>query len=250
MSDNILDTISNIANSVSINVPREFDIGFVISVVYCLILIVYFFDGTRNGFVSQILLTGRLFISVIVTKIFGPILCVILEKQSALFSFTNVFHDYFEKININDVLPSSFSDKMKSFGMLEKTSGLFENNPLNSFINGQIVSGIRDNFVRLASTASLKVVSYAIVFILSMMIIQLAAKTFPIINYIPIIGTINNILGGVVSALYVLLITQLILWAISSISSIPIVKLLISYVEKSNVLNYLLTHNLFNYILH
>ena len=192
---------------------------------FILVLIFNYIAGTKVGLINKFFSIATIFIAVYLSKTFAPILSKFINTTW----LNNVLSENIQ--NIPNLIPIEESRDILDF-------------PLS--VDG-IISGIttvaQENISKLSQSIIL-LLSYIIVFIISLLIIKFISRFLLIIDYVPIIGTINRVGGGIVGILEVLLISEIILFILQVLSFIPHINNIINYVKLTPLLNYLYSNNL------
>lgn len=193
---------------------------------FILILIFNYIAGTKVGLVNKILSVGTIFISIYISKIFGP-----------------TFSKFINTNWLNNILNKNIQNIPDLVENTDKTISTFPFS-IDSITSG-ITSIAQDNISKI-SLFLITLFSYAIVFVLSMIIIKIIGKILVMVDYVPILGTINRIGGGVFGIFEVLLITEIILFVLKLLSAFPVILNFISYIEVTPIINTLYSNNFIN----
>lgn len=187
-------------------------------VIFVLLVISSFVEGSAKGLISQVVSIFSLVISAALSKMYGA-------------AVSKVLKNYF----VNILLQSMDIVKKSLTNILSKNLNL-------PVANNLIEDGMNTATDALANSVS-NMLGYVIVFVVSMIIIGIVANMFVGLNAIPIIGSLNKLLGGALGIIKALILVEIVFFIMEQASFIPTVNVAISYIRANAILNKLWTNN-------
>ena len=192
--------------------------------VFILILIFNYIAGTKVGLINKFFSIATIFIAVYLSKTFGPFISKFLNTAW----FDNMLSENIQ--NIPNLIPENEGGGLLDFPI-----------SIDSIASG-ITSAAQANISKL-SILIVSLLSYIIVFIVSLLIIKFISRFLLMIDYVPVLGTINRIGGGVFGIFEVLLISEIILFFLKILSVVPGLNSIVNYVELTPLVSYLYINN-------
>ncbi|MEG0691619.1 MAG: CvpA family protein [Oscillospiraceae bacterium] len=204
--------------------------SFIIDIVTALIGLFIIYGAYRKGFIRSIIL--------VIGYVFSIFLAIYLSKIVSVYIFNNFIRTPIIN-NINQTISSSVGNISVSMvvpAILSKLPKVILN-PLFSSFGGeseliQLIDNqtggileklgtvVADNVIAPILLSLMEVITCLIIFILCTIIVKIIAKMFTGLYAIPIIGSINSILGGVLGIVQTAIIYYLLALVISTIISL------------------------------
>ena len=177
----------------------------VIFIFVLLLLIASFYSGWKKGLLKKILSLLSLVITIVVTRYLTPMVVTLIKDMT---NIQSTISDFLYKTMIETKL----FDNMD----FENIPEINSTNSLNETIKDFISNNLTDVILHL--------ICGIIVFILVILIVKLILKLLDLVDLIPVIGTLNKILGGVLgvaeSVLIILIIFTIVKVAANNIPTI------------------------------
>ena len=237
----------------------KINLGFAITLVYFAILISSYASGSSSGFLSQAVMTGRCIISIIISKIFGNSLYLFLSGQKISFGIEG-FINNLDFGNITSSLSANLPKSLESgSAAVDVRVSDYFSSIVSSGINNNVISDVGSkissftddtigSISNLLNDSALKICSYVIVFLISMILLRFVAGFLTTLNFIPLLGGFNRILGGLFAIANVVIITQLVFLVLDKFSYVPIISTALKYIKMSSLLQYIYSNNFFEKI--
>lgn len=209
---------------------QEFVVQNLISIAFIILFIFGFVKGFSEGFLKKILSFGSLIVTIIVTKIFTPILAGFLKD------ITNIEPSLSDFI-FKALIESTNYDKIK-LGGLEKILG-----------TQNIVESIKNSLCVNIANIIINLICGIVVFIVTLILVKILLKVLDIVDYIPVFGQFNKILGGVLGVFEIVIFAWIAFTILRVLSGIPEVSTIVESVEKSAIGRLIYDNNLiFNFM--
>ena len=204
---------------------QEFIIKNLITILVILLFVYNVIRGFSMGFLQKLFSLGSLILTIIFTKVFTPI-------------FSNIVKDYTNaEATISDWVYSKFIDT-NIFNDLKVTS-------IGKALNiGDINQTIKDEICSKWADVIINLLCGVVVFLATFFLIKFLVKVLDFIDYVPIIGQFNKILGGAVGAVESILIIWIIFSILHIAEGIPEVANIVNKIEKSTFTGYLYSNNI------
>ncbi len=196
-----------------------------ITIVFILFMIYSFVKGFKMGFVKKILSFGTIIITIIATKVFTPTIAGYVKDITNWEStLTTKIYDALMKSNVYDQL----------------------NVPIlrDAIDTGNIQESIRDGLCTNIANAIINLICGIAVFIIVLILVKLALKVLDIIDYIPVVGQLNKILGGMFGIVEMIVITWILFTILRALENIPQVAVINNNIKESYIVSYLYNNNL------
>ena len=186
--------------------------------IFVLFVVSFFIDGRTKGLITQVISIFSLIISITLAKMYGGVVSTRLRK-------------YFV-----DAL-------LKSLDIVKRSLANVLSNKLHLPVANKLIEeGVNTATGALANFVS-NMLGYVIVFIASMIVVGIISNLFVGLNLVPIIGSLNKLLGGALGIVKAIILVEVIFFVMEQASFIPAVNVAISYVRASPILSDLWTHN-------
>ena len=109
---------------------------------------------------------------------------------------------------------------------------------------GNIQESIRDGLCTNIANAIINLICGIAVFIIVLILVKLALKVLDIIDYIPVVGQLNKILGGMFGIVEMIVITWILFTILRALENIPQVAVINNNIKESYIVSYLYNNNL------
>lgn len=204
---------------------QEFIFKNLILILFVLFLISGFIKGFSYGFLKKVLSLGSIIITIVATKFFTPVVSVMLKNV------TNV-EATLSDLLYKTIIESSTYDQLNLEGIA------------NVFNTGDITESLKNTLCNNIANAIINLVCGIVVFIVVLFLVRLAIKVLDIVDYIPVVGQFNKLLGGVLGVIEVVLFTMIIFTILRVFEAIPQVGTLSENIKASPVIGPLYENNL------
>lgn len=203
---------------------QEFILKNLITIVFIILLIYGFIKGFGEGFLKKILSFGSLILTIVLTKMFTPIVSNMVKD------FTNI------EATLSDMVYSLFI-KSNAYDKINLEG-------LGKIINtGDIGGKIKENLCNGIANAIINLLCGIGVFIITLIIIKIIIKVLDIIDYIPMVGQFNKLLGGITGAFEIVVVLWIIFTILTVLSSVPQVEIFVKNIQKSYLVGFLYDNN-------
>ena len=185
-----------------------------ISILFMVILVFGFISGFSKGFIKMVISFGSLIVSIILTRVLTPVAVETIKNITNIEStLTTMIYDAIVKTNLYDSINLPF---MK-----------------NAIDTGNIQEVLRDNLCNGMANAIINLLCGIVLFIAIFIIMKLIIKVLDVVNYIPLVGQLNKLLGGLFGVLEIMFIFWIIFAVLRVFESMPQVKTLTDNIKSS-----------------
>ena len=208
---------------------QEFILKNLITIIFILLLIYGFIKGFAVGFLKKILSFGSIIVTIIATRFFTP------SVSSFVKDVTNV-ESTLTALIYDSIIKNNFYDQI--------------NIPwLNGSIDtGNIQESIRSGLCTNIANAIINLVCGIGVFIVVLILIKIILKVLDIVDFIPVVGQLNKILGGAFGIFEMILIVWIVFTIFRALENVPQVKILTDNIKDSALVGYFYNNNfIFNF---
>lgn len=195
-----------------------------ISVLFILLVAFSFISGFSKGFLKMVISFGSLIVSIILTRIFTP------PAVEALKNITN----------IESSLTSALYNALMNNNLYDKIDLPFMKNAIDT---GNIEGMLRDNLCNGIANATINLLCGIAVFVAVFLILKIVIKALDVVNYIPLVGQLNKILGGVLGVAEIIFIIWIIFAVFRAFENMPQIKVLIDNINSSFLVGPLYQNN-------
>lgn len=204
---------------------QELLIKNLISILFIVLIIFNFINGFAKGFIKMIISFGSFILSIILTRVFTPVVVEAIKNITNIEStLTSSIYDALIKSNVYDQINIPWIKSAIDTGNIQES---LKNNLCNGIANGII-----------------NVVCGIVVFIAILILLKILIKFLDVVNYIPLIGQLNKILGGILGVLETILLFWVIFAILKAFNGVPQVKVLTDNIESSFLVGTLYNNNL------
>ena len=204
---------------------QEFILKNLITIIFIILLTLGFLKGFSAGLLKKVLSLATIIITIILTRTFTPVAANIVKDVTNIeATLTAMIYDLLVKSTAYDSLNIPFLQKSLDTGNIEST--------------------IRDGLCTNIANAIINLLCGIVIFILVLFLIKLIIKILDIVDYIPIVGQLNKILGGALGVLEIILIVSIIFTILRVLEGSPQVKVLTDNIKESAIVGSIYEHNI------
>lgn len=196
-----------------------------ITVLFFVLLIFSFFSGYSKGLIKMIVSFGSIIIAVIVTRMITPIAADAVKNATNIEStLTSKIYEVMIKTNLYDNINIPWVKEAIDTGNLEES------------LKNNLCTGLANAIINLLCGIA--------VFIVVLIIIRLIIKILDVVNYVPIVGKLNKILGGVLGMLETIVVISIIFAILKALNNIPQIKIIDDCISSSYIVGALYNDNI------
>ncbi len=208
---------------------QEFILKNLITIIFILFLVYGFIKGFAVGFLKKVLSFGSIIVTIIATRFFTPMVSNFVKDVTNIEStLTALIYDSIIKNNFYDQINIPW---------------------LNGSIDtGNIQESIRNGICTNIANAIINLVCGIIVFIVVLILIKIVLKVLDIVDFIPVVGQLNKILGGAFGIFEMILIVWIVFTIFKALENVPQIKILTDNIKGSALVGYFYNNNfIFNF---
>ena len=200
-----------------------------ITIIFILLLIYGFAKGFAVGFLKKVLSLGSIIVAVIATRFFTPVVANFVKDVTNIEStLTSIIFD--------SIIKNNFYDQINIPWLSD------------SIDTGNIQESIRNGLCTNIANAIINLICGIAVFIIVIILIKIVIKILDIVDYIPVVGQLNKILGGVFGILEIIVIVCIAFTILKAIENIPQIKIVTDNIKASPIVSGLYNNNfIFNF---
>lgn len=205
---------------------REFLLNNLIFILVVLFLVFGFLRGRELGLVKKIMSIGMLIATIIITRVFTPYVVNIVKD------FTNI------EATISDMIYEAFNktdffDSKLNIGILGKIAGT-EN----------LMENMKNTVATSVAGIIINIMCGVAVFLLTLILLKILFRVLDVIDYIPVVGEINKLLGGAFGLFESLIVIWLVFAVIRAFdNNIPAVHDIVEKINNNFLIKFLYEHN-------
>ena len=201
--------------------------GFILENLITLLIVIYLLyglvKGFRSGLLKLVLSLGSLIVTIIITRTFTPAVASIVKDV------TNIESTLTEQIYNAFITTNTFDSFNLNLFNIQNTG------ELNETIKNTICSNYANIIINIMSGVGL--------FIASIIVLKFVIKVLDIVDYIPMVGQLNKILGAVAGVAQSLIIIWIIMVIVRVFENMPQVQNVIRNIQKSPIAWSIYTNN-------
>lgn len=208
---------------------QEFILKNLITIIFILFLVYGFIKGFAVGFLKKVLSFGSIIVTIIATRFFTPMVSNFVKDVTNIEStLTALIYDSIIKNNFYDQINIPW---------------------LNGSVDtGNIQESIRSGICTNIANAIINLVCGIIVFIVVLILIKIVLKILDIVDFIPVVGQLNKILGGAFGIFEMILIVWIVFTIFKALENVPQIKILTDNIKGSALVGYFYNNNfIFNF---
>ena len=208
---------------------QEFILKNLITIIFILLLVYGFAKGFAMGFLKKVLSFGSIIVTIIATRIFTPVVSDFIKDITNIEStLTSVIYDSIIKNNFYDQINIPWIS--------------------DSIDTGNIQESIRNGLCTNIANAIINLACGIAVFIVVLVIIKVVLKVLDVVDFIPVVGQLNKILGGVFGIFEIILIVCIVFTIFRALENVPQIKILTDNIKESAIVGQLYINNfVFNF---
>ena len=201
--------------------------GFILENLITLLIIMYLLygliKGFRSGLLKLILSLGSLIVTIVITRTFTPAVASVVKDV------TNIESTLTEKIYNAFITTNTFDSFNLNLFNIQNTG------ELNETIKNTICSNYANIIINIMSGVGL--------FIASIILLKFAIKMLDVVDYIPMVGQLNKLLGAAAGVAQSLIIIWIIMVIVRVFENMPQVQNVIRNIQKSPIAWSIYTNN-------
>ncbi len=195
-----------------------------ITILFIVFVVFSFMSGFAKGFLKMVISFGSLIVSIVLTRMLTPTTAETIKNITNIeSSLTSAIYDAITKTNIYDKIDLPF---MK-----------------NAIDTGNIENMLRDNVCNGLANAIIHLLCGIALFIAIFIALKIMVKALDVVNYIPLVGQLNKILGGVLGVVETIFVVWIIFAVLKTFESVPQVKILVDNINSSFLVGQLYQNN-------
>ena len=204
---------------------QEFLLKNLITIIFVILLVLGFLKGFGEGLLKKILSFATIIITIILTRTLTPIAANVIKDITNIESTLTAM--------IYDLLVKSTSYESLNIPFLK-----------DSIDTGNIESSIRDGLCTNIANAFINLICGIVIFIGLLIIIRLVIKLLDVVDYIPIVGQLNKLLGGALGVIEVILVVSIVFTVLKVLEGSPQIKVLTDNIKESALVGSIYEHNI------
>ena len=195
-----------------------------ITILFIMFVVFSFMSGFAKGFLKMVISFGSLIVSIVLTRMLTPTTAETIKNITNIeSSLTSAIYDAITKTNIYDKIDLPF---MK-----------------NAIDTGNIENMLRDNVCNGLANAIINLFCGIALFIAIFIALKIMVKALDVVNYIPLVGQLNKILGGVLGVVETIFVVWIIFAVLKTFESVPQIKILVDNINSSFLVGQLYQNN-------
>lgn len=195
-----------------------------ITILFVIFIVFSFMSGFAKGFLKMVISFGSLIVSIILTRMLTPTAAETIKNITNIeSSLTSAIYGALTKSNIYDKIDLPFMKNVIDTGNIEEI--------------------LRDNLCNGMANAIINLLCGIVLFIAIFIALKLAVKALDIVNYIPLVGQLNKILGGVLGVVETIFILWIIFALFRVFEGVPQIKILVDNINSSFLVGSLYQNN-------
>lgn len=193
---------------------QEFILKNLITIIFIALLLLGFYRGFATGFVKRVLSFASIIVTIILTKTFTPTVANMLKDVTNIEStLTSMIYDAIIKTNLYDSVNIPFINNVVGTGNIEAT--------------------IKDTLCTNIANTIINILCGILVFIVILLLVKLLLKVLDVIDFVPVVGQINKILGGAFGVFEVIIVFWIVFTILHALENLPQMNVLIDNVRGS-----------------
>lgn len=203
---------------------QEFILKNLITIIFVLFLVYGFAKGFALGFLKKALSLGAIIITIIITKIFTPVISDFVKDVTSVEStLTDLIYD--------SIIKNNFYDQIN----IPWLNGTIDTGNIQDTIKNGLCTNIANAIINLLCGIA--------VFVVTLILVKLILKILDVVDFIPVVGQLNKILGGVFGVVEIILITWIVFTILRALENVPQIKIIVDNIKSSAVVGYLYENN-------
>lgn len=218
----------------------------ILSIVILLIVLLFMVRGYRKGLVQMVASMTTLILAIFLVSIATPHISNVLKTRTPVYNMIEEKCEDLIKSGTDQISSkieeSEWIENLKVPGFLQEM--IKENNNTVSY-EKMNVDSFREYISHFLATMILNVVSYIITFIAALILIKVIAGALGLLTHLPVIHSMNRILGAVMGLIQSLLLIWLFLLAVTLFGNTEWGDYIMKMINDSSVLTALYDANIY-----
>lgn len=218
----------------------------ILSIVILLIVLLFMVRGYRKGLVQMVASMTTLILAIFLVSIATPHISNVLKTRTPVYNMIEEKCEDLIKSGTDQISSkieeSEWIENLKVPGFLQEM--IKENNNTVSY-EKMIVDSFGEYISHFLATMILNVVSYIITFIAALILIKVIAGALGLLTHLPVIHSMNRILGAVMGLIQSLLLIWLFLLAVTLFGNTEWGDYIMKMINDSSVLTALYDANIY-----
>ena len=196
-----------------------------ITIFFVILAVFSFYRGYVKGMIKMIISFASVIIAVILTRIFTPMVAETIKNVT----------------NIESTLTSNIYKMMINTNLYDKVNIPWVKDALDT---GNLEESIKNTLCTGIANAIINLVCGIAVFIVVLIVIKLIINILDVVNFIPVVGQLNKIFGGVLGVFETILILWLVFAILKVLGNIPEIKVIDDNISSAYIVGTLYNNNL------
>ena len=202
---------------------------FILKNLLLIFVVLYIFLSVRKGYIEgffrKALSLTSILIAILVTRIFtGTVVIFVKDYTNIQSTITDALSKAFVDTNIFDKINLTELQKILDTKELSELSAEF------------IANNLTDLFLNAICSIAL--------FIFTMIALKIVIRILDILDFIPVIGKINKIIGAILGCIEAFMVLWLVFFVIKVFANVPQVKIIENYIEQTFFVGNLYNNNI------
>ena len=204
---------------------QEFLLKNAITIVFLLLLLYSFVRGFSQGFLKKILSFGSIIVTIIATRFFTPVAANMVKDATNFEStLTAIIYDAMIKNNLYDQINVPW------------LSG--------SIDTGNIQENLKNGLCTSMANAIINILCGIVVFIIILILIKIILKVLDVVDFIPVVGQLNKILGGAFGVLEFIMVIWILFAVFRALENVQQLKILTDNIKDSAIVGMFYKNNI------
>lgn len=218
----------------------------ILSIIILLVILLFMARGYRKGFVRMVASMTTLILAIFLVSIATPYISSVLKENTPVYDMIeekceDLVKSGTDQIN-SKVEQAEWIENLKIPGFLQDM--MKENNNTVSYAKMN-VENFGEYISHFLATMILNVVSYIVTFILALILIKIVVAALGLLTHLPVIHSMNRLLGAVMGLLQSLILVWLFLLVVTLFGSTEWGDYIMKMINDSSVLTALYDANIY-----
>lgn len=231
---------------------EDFITSNLLTIIFIIVAVTSFIAGYKKGFIAKILSFASFILAIILARLFTPIVANGINEA------TNINKGIADSL-YNAIMNSDSVGQIKNIPNLQSLPDISEINPSaipelsnltdilnNPWLKNIDLSNIEEGIHTISQGIADSIVSIVcgiILFIVLFILLKFLAKAVHVINYIPIIGSLNKILGGLLSIAEIVIVLWIAFAILRAMENLPTISDITNYIKASPLVSLIYSNN-------
>lgn len=203
---------------------QEFILKNLITIIFILLLVYGYIKGFNVGLLKKVLSFGSIIVSIFATRFFTPVLSGFIKDVTNIEStLTAIIYDSIIKNNFYDQINIPWLNGSIDTGNIQET------------IKNGLCTNIANSIINLGCGI--------VVFLITLVLIKIILKVLDIVDFIPVVGQLNRILGGVFGVCEIILTVWIVFMVLKALENVPQIAIITDNIKSSFIVNYFYNNN-------